>query len=430
MGGPCFLVLRSALRALRSAFRIPHSALRAPRSAFRLSRSALRIPRFALLLAALLGLGGCSERPVVVGAVLPLTGEHAVYGKSLRQGIEVAEDQVNRAGGVAGRPLDVAFRDTGSSAQAAAEDLKGLIHQEKVSAVIGGATSGEALAMAPMAESYHRILISPSASSPQLTGSGEFVFRVWPSDLLEASTSADFAAYTLRALRVLVVSSESTYSDGVRSAFADRFAGPQRRVDTLVARNGDRRWDDLASQARGRAGQAHCLYVVGYENDLVAAIRALRKAGIDLPILTVSAASNLGFPQQLGAEAEGVLVPRPRYDPSSSDEPVRGFVAAYRKRFGSEPDIYAAHAFDAMMVLATVMSDQGTRPESIQRGLHALRNFPGASGPITFDPKGDVVQPIQICVILEGKLRPLAEVQDEVLPPIQRKVESLRFGRH
>jgi branched-chain amino acid transport system substrate-binding protein len=366
---------------------------------------------------------------VVVGAVLPLTGEHAVYGKSLRQGIEVAADVVNRAGGVAGRPLEVAFRDTGSSAPAAAGHLKELIHEEKVPAIIGGATSGETLAMVPVAESYHRILISPSASSPLLTGSGDFVFRVWPSDLLEASTIADFAAFTLRAQRVLVVSSESPYCEGVRAAFTERFAGPMRRVDTLVARAGEGRWDGLAAQARGRGGQAHCLYVVGYENDLVAAIRALRKAGIDLPILTVSAASNPGFPLQLGADAEDVLVPRPRYEPSSNEEPVRRFIAAHRKRFGSEPDIYAAHAYDAMMVLAAVMADQGTRPESIQRGLRALRNYPGASGPITFDPKGDVVQPIQMCVVREGKLRPLSEVQDEVLPPMQRKVESLRFGR-
>lgn len=382
-----------------------------------------------LLLVFLAGLASRSQRPLVVGAVLPLTGDYADYGGSLRRGIEVATDQVNRAGGVTGRPLEVVFRDSESSPHAAADRLRDLIQTEKISVVIGGATSGEALAMAPVAEAYHRVLLSPSASTPLLTDAGEFIFRVWPSDLLEASTMADFAAYTLRAQRVLVVSSESPYADGVRSAFAERFAGAPRRVDILVARSGDARWAELAAQVRTHSGKVHCLYLVGYENDLVAAIGALRAAGVDLPTLTVSAASNPAFATRLGKDAEGALVPRPRYEPSSSEEPVRRFVEDYRKRFGAEPDTYAAHAYDATMVLATVMSNQGNRPESIQSGLLALRNYPGASGPLTFDAKGDVVQPIQICVVRAGRLVPLSEVMDEVLPPIQRKVESLRFGK-
>jgi branched-chain amino acid transport system substrate-binding protein len=365
---------------------------------------------------------------LVVGGVLPLSGEHAVYGQSLRRGIEVASDQVNRVGGVSGRPLEVAFRDTRSSPQDAAERLKELIRREQVAAIIGGATSAEALAMAPLAESYHRVLLSPSASSPLLSDAGDYTFRVWPSDLFEASAVADFVAYTLHATRVLVISSENPYAEGIRSAFAERFSGPGRRVRTLVARGEGLNWEQFAAQARGEFGRAHCVYLVGYAHEVEGALGAIRRAGPNLPILTVSAAASADF-AALGGDAEGLLFPRPQFEPTSQEEPGGRFVEAYRKRFGSEPDLYAAHGYDALMVLASVMNAQGARPESIQRGLLAIRNFPGASGPITFDAKGDVVQPIQMCVVRGGATLPLAQVQEEVLPPLQRKVEGLRFGR-
>lgn len=393
-------------------------------------KSRPRVPPFwPGLLAAALALLGCSERPVTVGAVLPLSGEHAVYGRSLNRGMEAAVAEVNRGGGIQGRTLEVEVRDTGSDSQAAADRFRELVDGARVPVVLGGATSGETLAMAPLAEAYHRVLLSPSASSPLITDAGDFVFRVWPSDLLEASVMADFAAYTLRALKVLVISSESPYAEGLRSAFAERFAGPQRRVEVLVSSGRVEDWPGIAAQARGLRGQAHCIYLVGYEGELVGAISALRKAGLDMPMLTVSAASNAEFPARLGPEAEGILFPRPRYEPGSKEEPVLRFTRAFRERYGEEPDIYAAHAYDAVMVLSSVMAAQGTRPESVQRGLLAVRNFSGASGSITFDARGDVVQPIQICVVHGGAVRPLAEVQDQVLPPLQRRVEGLRFGR-
>lgn len=109
----------------------------------------------------------CSLEPVRLGAVLPLTGRYTTYGRSLERGALIAAELVNKEGGVQGRRLEVLVRDSASDPERAAAEFKALVSKERVAAVVGGGTSAEALVMGPEAEREKRVLISPSASSPE-----------------------------------------------------------------------------------------------------------------------------------------------------------------------------------------------------------------------------------------------------------------------
>ena len=109
-----------------------------------------------------------------------------------------------------------------------------------------------------------------------------------------------------------------------------------------------------------------------------------------------------------GPAAEGAVFSVPTYDPTSTDPTVNKFVAAYRAKYGSEPDAFAATGYDSLRVLAeAIRLSNGKTPQEIQKGMTLVRNFPGPSGTVTFDRDGDVQKPLMLLTIQNGKFVPL-----------------------
>jgi len=396
-------------------------------SGFRVSNRLVRT-RFwwKVALVAALPFASCAPRPIAVGVILPLTGDYAAYGLPMKQGMVLATETVNAAGGIGGRRLELRIEDSRGEPSRAAQAAQSLIEKSRVPVLLAGGTSAEVLAAAPVAQRYGRVLLSPSASTPLLTGAGDWIFRNYPSDALEGKVMADFAAYTLHASKVLIVASENPYSEGLRGEFAKAFETGGRTTETLLFR--PERAADAAAEAARRFGEVHAIYLVGYAGQLVPLVKALRAAGVPRPLLATSAVASAAFGGPLGKDAEGVVFPRPQFDPASTQPAVAAFVSAYRAKYGDEPDIYAAHAYDAVLLVSRAMTDLGPRPDTIRQGLLELRNFPGVSGPTTFDAEGDVLQPYQICIVREGRSVPIQTVLDTALPALQKQVEAARFG--
>ena len=371
---------------------------------------------------------GCSLEPVRLGVVLPMSGPYATYGASLERGARVAVDQVNREGGVQGRRLEVLVRDSGSRPEQAAMEFQELIIKEKVPAVVGGGTSAEALAMAATAERERRVLLSPSASSPELTPVGEWVFRNWPSDEIEARTMADFAAFTLHVTRIAIVEEQSAYARGIAGAFVTHFEKAGRSDERIGLPMKGADFPETVKRVQALRPEVQAVYLVGYGEKVVPLQHALRASGLNVPVLSVSALSDGDILKRSASELEGIVFARPSFD-LDNDSPVsQEFLVAYQSRYGGEPDIYAAHAYDSVRLLAEAMAMEGIGPEEIKRGLLKIKNFPGASGSITFDSHGDIVQTFELCVIKGGKAIPLARAGNDILTALQKRVDILRFG--
>jgi ABC-type branched-subunit amino acid transport system substrate-binding protein len=164
----------------------------------------------------------------------------------------------------------------------------------------------------------------------------------------------------------------------------------------------------------------------GYAGNLLPLLDALR-ARADLPPVLSTSAMGEGSSLRHAAMG-GVLFARPAFNPEG-DTAAAEFSSLYAAKFGHDADIYAAHAFDAVKLLAEVMGKTGPGASGLRRGLLSVRNFPGAAGSTTFDSNGDVIQPFQICAVDAGRAVPLKSVVEQVLPPLQRRVQSRRFGR-
>jgi len=335
-----------------------------------------------------------------VGAVLSLSGEGAYYGLAIRQGMDLATGEVNASGGIGGSPLKILYRDSASSPEQAAQAATQLYDRQDVPMILGAVLSSETLRIAPLAEQRHKILLSPASSSPEITQAGKFIFRVYPSDTLEGAYMAQLAADELHLKRILVLAIDNAFGRGLASVFSKALPSSNPvEVRSYPAHGAD--FAALAEQAR--AWKPDGTYLVGYYSDMAEALKEIRRVDRDVTLLSTSSFGNPKTLEAAGEAAEGVIFPAIVFNPESDDPTVARFVKAFRTRYGFDPDLWAAHGYDAVLIAAEAMrSAGGAVPEKIAQALLDIREFPGASGTLGFDADGDVVQYPRAYIVREG----------------------------
>ena len=322
-----------------------------------------------------------------VAVVLPETGEAAVYGASVKSGVKLAFD-VAQAARWAPQGLEVLYRDSGSDPTRAATAAEALF-EDGALLVIGGVTSAEAKAMIPVADRMGRVLLSPSASAPELAGRSPYFFRVYPSDDLEGVKAADFLVLVRSARTVLILQDDNDYTRGLLPVFVGELGSRGARVVASL-RLGERGWEGLLREALARH-VPDSAYVCGYGEAILGALRVLRSLGFRGTICTTSAFSAGSVLQRAGSIAEGVFFPLASLDVASQTEPVRTFVARYRKIYNLFPDIYAAHGYDAALTALYAFEGLSERTGvAVQRRLLALAGRSGVMGPLAFDDYGNI----------------------------------------
>lgn len=375
----------------------------------------------AAFLSAALGLllAGCPDQTIQVGAVLPLTGVDSVYGEAIRNGIELAYQEI-RADSSRDTPIELKIVDSESSPEVAKERLDE-VYGDGAMAVIGGVTSDEAQAMMEVVDRYDRVLLSPSASSPGLTGVSRNFYRVWPSDYSAANRMAAFAADTLQLASVVVIV-ERTFGQGIQSVFEEAFTGAGGKVlETIELPPGT--IDFAGIVERVITLKPDGVYLAAFASATGAMIRELSKQKYEGRILTTSAFTTSAI-GDVGEPARNVVLTQIFFELDSEHAHVRKFVEGFEKKYGEMPDLYAAHGYDAMMVMAAAVEGRPALPGEIHKGLRdSIKEFPGVTGSIQFDEKGDVQKYPRVYVI--GEDLTLIDYNER----IQREKEELRRKR-
>jgi branched-chain amino acid transport system substrate-binding protein len=361
---------------------------------------------------------GCNPA-IRIGVVVPETGPAAVYGSSIKSGVRLALDGT-QAGVQRPQELEVVYRDSGSDPTRAASAATAL-YEDGALLIIGGVTSAEAKAMIPVADRMERVLLSPSASAPELTGRSRYFFRVYPSDQLEGVRAADFLVLDRRARAVLIMQEDNDYTRGLLPVFVGELKSRGARVAGSV-RLDEGGWQGQARDALSpRAPDA--VYVCGYGEAILGALRLLRSSGFRGTVCTTSAFSAASLLQRAGALADGVFFPLAGLDVASELEPVRSFVKRYEQIYNLAPDIYAASGYDAALVAVEAVADLADRsPGNLLRRLRGLSASSGVMGPFAFDEDGNVRHDLRIHWIHNGKV-------EEVGAPAPRQGQRTTSGR-
>ena len=371
-----------------------------------------RLLRTSLVVGLAVGLAACSARPgrpVAIGLAGPFSQPR---GASMLRAAQLAVNQINARRGVRGRPLELRVADDSGSEDTAVRVAEQLYADPTVVAVVGHLSSGTTIAAARVyaAGPTPVAMISPSASSPDLSGFSPWVFRVCPSDLQHGPELARYAWQALGARRAGIIYINNDYGRGVRGTFAAEFTrlgGAVEEADPYVAATPS--LEPYLSRMR-RAG-VDVLLVAGERPGAELALREMAALGVRWPVLGGDALTGI---EADGALAEGVRISS-AYLPDRRDERNAVFVADYARAFpGMRPDHRGAGAYDAVLLLARAIERAGAARGAVRDFLAHVGpgrgQFEGVTGAIAFDANGDVRgKTVVIGVVHDGALVTQAE---------------------
>jgi branched-chain amino acid transport system substrate-binding protein len=356
----------------------------------------------AMLSVALVVTAGCGGSKIVVGVVLPVTGNASAYGTSVKSGVRLAFDDAI-AKRTAPEGLEVVYRDSGSDPQRAAAEAE-IVLKDGAKIVIGGVTSPEAREMIPVAERYHAVLLSPSASEPDLAASSNLFFRVYPSDDVEGVKAADFLTGDKKVKTVMIVKEDNTYTRGLLPIFTQEFEKQGGKVVGTIT-IGTEGWEKTFADALTKE-KPDALYVCGYGEAILSAVVEIRNdkyAGI---VCTTSAIGTVDLVWRGGKLVDGLYFPMMKLDIASQQQPLKDFVAHYKEANNNlAPDIYAACGYDAATIVLDVYKGKppATDSELVQRIL-SLGSVRGVTGKLEFDDQGNIKHRLRMHEIKDGKV--------------------------
>ncbi len=371
---------------------------------------------FALSFLAACGGGGAdAPREIVVGEYGSLTGTAATFGLSTKEGIEIATDEQNAAGGIAGTKIRVVVEDDQSKHEEAATAVSKILSTDRPVAVLGEVSSSRSLAAAPLLQKAMVPMISPSSTSEKVTLVGDYIFRVCFIDPFQGQVIADFA-YNDKAIRKAAILKDvkNDYSVGLATVFEQHFT---RMGGTITGQEAYSEGDfDFKAQLTSIiAGQPEALVLTGYYTEVGQIARQARELGFTGIFLGGDGWDS----EKLVEQGKDAIIGGYYTNHYSVDDPtpaVQAFIAKYEKAYKKKPDGLAALGYDAAKILYLAMEDVAKDPKlaeglSDRSGLPAtdgarkaaraalrdrlakVENFPGVTGSITIDENRNAVKP-------------------------------------
>lgn len=364
-------------------------------------------------------LAGCKDQ-TRLAAVLPLSGDSASYGESVRKGVELAYEELRASG----THLELEVLDSGSDpAQALEMARQGFGHGAV--AILGGVTAPEAEAMIEAAEAADRVILSPSVTASALSAQSRHLYRLAPSDVVAGNTMADFAFRRLEVESAVTVSESPVFARGLDEGFRPTFEvlGGEVRAAIEIADGG---LDQALADAV--AHQPDAIYLAAGPATAAAAIAGLRGGGYDGKILTTQELASPAILRQAGDSAAGVLLTRSAFETNGDPELVASFVERFREKYGEEPDVFAAQGYDALRVLAKATVGRPDLPGEVRKGLRdEIKSFAGVTGTLEFNSQGEVTKYPRVYSVAKNlTLRDHGKLLDEIAEARQIEIEARR----
>jgi branched-chain amino acid transport system substrate-binding protein len=346
---------------------------------------------------------GSGTGPIVVGYYGDLTGRTSNFGVSTKRGAEMAADEINKAGGINGRTIQIISEDDEGRPEKAATVVTKLIDQDKVVALIGEVASGNTLAAAPKAQAAKVPMISPSSTNPAVTQVGDYIFRVCFIDPFQGEVMAKFAANTLKAkTAAIMLDFNSPYSRGLTEFFEKSFTKLGGKVVSKQSyTQGDRDYKGQLTSIRSL--NPDVIYVPGYYGEVGVIAKQAKQLDIKAPML---GGDGWDAPQlwELGGDALNGAYMSNHYSVEDPAPAIQKFVADYKGRYNIIPDALAALGYDAMKVLADSLKRSGaTNGSKLRDAIAATKDFTGVTGVITINAERNAVKPAVVLKLQDGK---------------------------
>ena len=339
------------------------------------------------------------KEPIKIGFIGPLTGDLANIGSNTRAAVEIGVEEINAAGGIGGRTLEVVYEDSQCTPAKSSSAINKLISVDKVVAILGDTCSSATLAISPIAEQAKVPLISYASTAAKVTDAGDFIFRTVPSDIFQSSFAAKYAFEKLGKKKAAIVYVNNDWGVGLEKGFNDAFKLAGGEV--VFSEGYDSTSKDLRSlMSKVKSSKADILYFLAMPGPAEIGIKQVRELGLTLSILGADPLEDITVWNNAGKSGEGVMFTTIGTNPSEE------FKTKMKVKVSSDEIIYSGpYAYDGLKILSQVIGEVGTDGTMIKDALYRASYVGGASSPkIEFDVNGDPKEANYIIkVVKDGK---------------------------
>jgi branched-chain amino acid transport system substrate-binding protein len=372
---------------------------------------AILVLAVALCIAATTSCAPQRDDEIRIGAYLSLTGADSTFGTDTRAGIELAVDEVNRAGGIRGKKVRLLVEDDKSLPNETAQKVQQLIDRDHVEALLGEVASSRSMIGGLIANTRGVPMVSPSSTAVDVTRGRPWVFRACFTDAQQGDVAARFVFEKLGKRKVgLLYVAQDTYSSGLAATF--RWSFERLGGEIVAAKAYPLNETNYSTYLRElKAASPEVLFVPVYYKDMVPIARQAKAEGLDGSMFVGGDAWDSDvLLAGAGAELEGAHFTN-SYAPDAPWEGARAFVATYRARVGREVSGIGAQGYDGAKLLLDAIARAGSEsPDAIRDALASTRDFRGATGKMTIDENHDANKPVVIVRITDGAFRYADEV--------------------
>jgi branched-chain amino acid transport system substrate-binding protein len=371
----------------------------------------------AALAVAAAALPAAAAEPVKIGALLSVTGPASFLGAPEARTLEMLAADLNARGGIDGRKVQLIVKDTAGNPEKAISFAKQLIDEEQVFAIIGPATSGETLAVKPIASEGKTLLLSCAAAEAIVNPVSPWVFKTAQKDshalakILQQMKKGGIS-------RVAVLSSNTGFGKAGREAIAKM--APEHGIQIVADEVYDKAATDLTAEVtKVKASNPQAILNWSIEPAQSIVIKNVRQVGMTTPIFQSHGFANIQYVKAAGAAAEGIVFPASRIvvaEALPDKHPQKAVLVAYKRayeaKYQEEASAFGGYAHDAFALLVKLVREVGTDREKVRAALESTRGFVGTSGVFTFGPadhNGLDVDAFEMVTVKDGKFVLLAK---------------------
>ncbi|MDQ0467551.1 ABC transporter substrate-binding protein [Labrys wisconsinensis] len=348
--------------------------------------------------------------PIKIGYPANVTGVQASLDGPMLNGAKLAAAEINAAGGVLGRPIELVVYDSKSDATVISTVASQLIDSDKVVGIVGFADSDSVLAIGPQVQKAQIPFITPGATSPKLPSQlGNEVFLACFGDNVQAAVGAEFALKTLNAKTAYLLTDIGTeYTTLLSDYFVQAYEhGGGKIIGKDSYKIGDKTFTAQIAKIKALPEKPGFIYAAANAEEIGLILKQLRQAGIDLPVVGGDGYDTPLLLQVGGEAANGTYFTTHAYIGEGASPKVQAFMDAYKKATGSEPEnAFAALGYDAVKLMADAIKRAGEPdPAKIRDALAATSGLPGVTGTISYRPGVAVPdKSVSVIGVKDGKL--------------------------
>ncbi len=363
-----------------------------------------RISFFAM--AALIALGAAvyAQDEIKIGVYASLTGGQASFGISQTNAIQLAMEEINKAGGVLGKPVKLIVDDDRSTPGESATIVRKQIANDKVCAILGEFASSRSLEGGPICQENKIPMISPGSTNPKVTEIGDYIFRTCFLDSFQGEVMARFALEKGYKKAAILTDEKQDYSKGLSQYFKENFTkNGGQIVKEQSYSSGDK--DFRAQLTSIKSTKPDVIFLPGYYNEVALVGKQARQFGIKAPMMGGDGWEGDALLKVAGTSLDGCFFST-HFSADNQDPAVQAFINNYKAKFGAVPDCQAALGYDTMRLLAQAIERaKSTDPKAIRDAVAITKDFSGVTGKITLDANRNASKPAVVQTIGEGRFK-------------------------